>query len=241
MLPILFYGVPEGCSFGSIVALEWSGLRYRLCRIEMPDVVSSEDYRRVNPVAETPSLRTADGRIVSQSIAILHHIGAADPESGLVPAAGSAQFDRFNEVLAFLNTGFFDAFAPYWYALEHQLEGRAADALRAMGRHKVRKAYADLERLLGRSPWLAGEWRSAADAYFAGIARWNDFHQVVDVRDYKAVDGLRQRLLEDAAVQFARAVEHGDDAHSTGRFAGHVSLAEVLADTSGQEMAPRPA
>lgn len=239
MVPVLFYGVPEGCSFGSIVALEWSGLRYRLCRIEMPAVVSSEDYRRINPVAETPSLRTADGRMVSQSIAILHHIGAASPQSGLVPVAGSAQFDRFNEVLAFLNTGFFDAFAPYWYALEHRLEGREADALRAMGRLKVRKAYADLERLLGHSPWLAGERRSAADAYFAGIARWNDFHQVVDVRDYQALDGLRQRLTEDAAVQFAFAVEHGEDARSTGGFAGHASLAEMLADARAQATADR--
>jgi len=36
MNPILFYGVPEGCSFGAIVALEWSGLPYQLCRIQMP-------------------------------------------------------------------------------------------------------------------------------------------------------------------------------------------------------------
>ncbi|MCR7705994.1 glutathione S-transferase, partial [Pseudomonas aeruginosa] len=35
MEPVLFYGVPHGCSFGSIVALEWLGRPYRLCRIEM--------------------------------------------------------------------------------------------------------------------------------------------------------------------------------------------------------------
>lgn len=67
MKPILlFYGVPEGCSFGAIVALEWSGLPYQLCRIQMPEVVSSEAFKRINPVGETPSLRTADGRFVSQ-------------------------------------------------------------------------------------------------------------------------------------------------------------------------------
>ncbi|MGO7258855.1 glutathione S-transferase N-terminal domain-containing protein, partial [Rhizobium brockwellii] len=76
MSPILFYGVPEGCSFGSIVALEWSGLPYRLCRVEMPEMVSTDDYARINAVGETPSLLLEDGRTISESMAILHHIGA---------------------------------------------------------------------------------------------------------------------------------------------------------------------
>ena len=39
MTPILFYGVPSGCSFGSIVALEWLRQPYHLCRIDMPGQV----------------------------------------------------------------------------------------------------------------------------------------------------------------------------------------------------------
>jgi glutathione S-transferase len=35
MQRVLFYGVPQGSSFGSIVALEWLGQPYQLCRIEM--------------------------------------------------------------------------------------------------------------------------------------------------------------------------------------------------------------
>lgn len=241
MTPILFYGIPEGCSFGSIVALEWSGLEYRLCRIEMPSVVSSEAYRRVNPVGETPTLRTADGRLVSQSFAILHSIGASCPDPGLVPRAGTPEGDRFNEVLAFLNTGFFESFAPLWYALEHGSTGSEAAVLRAMGHAKVRKAHADLERMLGASPWLAGARRTAADAYFFGIARWNDFHQVVDRREFPALEALVERLSRDAAVQFAHAIEHGEPTTSSGGFRGHVGLHDVLSqhDAHPVEAAPR--
>lgn len=229
MNPILFYGVPEGCSFGAIVALEWSGLPYQLCRIQMPEVVSGEAFKRINPVGETPSLRTADGRVVSQSMAILHHIGAASPASGLVPAPGSAAFDRFNEMLAFLNTDFFESFAPLWYAMEHGLQGEALRAVTAMGHHKVRRAHAALEGLLDGRDWLAGDRRSAADAYLMGIARWNDFHQVLDRRDYPALHALCERLQADPAVRFAHGVEHGEPVRSTGAFAGHVELDEVLA------------
>ncbi|MDR7093653.1 glutathione S-transferase family protein [Hydrogenophaga laconesensis] len=232
MYPILFYGVPEGCSFGSIVALEWSGLPYQLCRIDMPDVVSSEAYRRINPVAETPSLRTADGRQVHQSIAILQHIGAQSPGSGLVPPQGTPGFDHFNEVLAFLNTDFFESFSPLWYAMEHCLEGSEQRTLTTMGRHKVRKVHADLERMLGARPWLAGGQRTAADAYFMGIARWNDFHQVLDRRDFPALHDLHERLKAEPAVHFAHAVEHGEAARSGGAFLGHVALHDVLEGTT---------
>ncbi len=227
MNPVLFYGVPEGCSFGAIVALEWSGLPYQLCRIPMPEVVSSEAFRRIKPVGETPSLRTADGRFMGQSLAILHHIGAASASSGLVPTQGSAAFDRFNEMLAFLNTDFFESFSPLWYAMEHDLQGEALRAVKAMGHDKVRRAHAALEALLDGRDWLVGESRSAADAYLMGIARWNDFHHVLDRRDYPALHALYERLLADPAVRFAHNVEHGEASISTGAFAGHVELRDL--------------
>jgi glutathione S-transferase len=228
MFPILFYGVPEGCSFGSIVALEWSGLAYKLCRIEMPSQVSSSAYQKVNPVAETPTLMTGEGRLISQSVAILHHIGSRSASSGLVPAPGSAGFDRFNEVLAFLNTNFFESFAPLWYAMENELTGSEKETLVRMGQHKVRKAHTDLEALIGNQRWLAGDHRTAADAYFMGIARWNNFHQVLDLRQYPALHAFHERLLLDPAVKFAHAIEHEKTAPVTGGgFAGEVTLEQV--------------
>ncbi|HET8727485.1 MAG TPA: glutathione S-transferase N-terminal domain-containing protein, partial [Alphaproteobacteria bacterium] len=131
MEPILFYGVPSGCSFGSIVALEWLGEPYRLCRIGMPEEVSGEAYRRINPVGETPTLMTGTGALISESMAILNHLGAHGVAKGLAFAQGTAGFDRLNQMLAFLNTSFFGAFGPLWYALEHDLEGPAKDVLRA--------------------------------------------------------------------------------------------------------------
>ncbi|GMU06544.1 hypothetical protein [Corallococcus caeni] len=70
-LPILFYGVPSGCSFGSIVALEWLGRPY-------------------------------------------HARGVG---TGLSFAQGTGDFDRLNQMLAYLNTTFFSAFSPLWYGI----------------------------------------------------------------------------------------------------------------------------
>lgn len=229
MTPILFYGVPSGCSFGSIVALEWLGQPYRLCRIEMPADVTTEAYKRINPVAETPALLTADGRALSESAAILHHIGALGLDRGLAFPQGSPGFDRLNQVLGFLNTTFFSAFGSLWHVLEHGSEGEEKRVLTDYGRTRVTRAHALLEDVLGDRPWLAGEQRTIADAYFAGIARWTAYHDVGERTDYPRLQRLFEKLEADPAVAFAHAIEEGREARSAGGFLGEVALEEALA------------
>ena len=227
-LPILFYGVPSGCSFGSIVALEWLGQPYQLSRIEMPDVVSSDDYTRVNPIGETPTLRTAAGEFISESIAILNHIGALDLDRKLTFAQGTPGFDRLNQMLAYLNTSLFNAYVPFWYAVEHGIEGVEKKVLTDFGRARVQKVHADLSAMLGEKPYLLGEHRTLADAYFIGIARWNEYHQVVDRRDYPNLQRLYDKLEADPAVIFAHAIERQEPARGAGGFAGEIDLEQVL-------------
>lgn len=232
MEPILFYGVPSGCSFGSIVALEWLGEPYRLCRITMPEVVSGETYRKINPVAETPSLLTVDGRVISESMAILNHVGVRGIEKGLSFRQGTAEFDRLNQTLAFLNTSLFNGFSPLWYALENQISGREREALRSYGATNLAKAHADLERMLGDQKWLLGDHPTLADAYFAGIARWTKYHDVLDRRDYPNLQKLFERLEHDPAVQFAHAIERGERVTGNGAFRGEVALDDVISQMS---------
>ncbi|UDM51198.1 glutathione S-transferase family protein [Cupriavidus sp. MP-37] len=227
--PTLFYGVPSGCSFGSIVALEWLGQPYRLSRIDMPEVVTSAAYRQINPIGETPTLMDAQGNFLSESLAILNHLGARGIEQGLGFAQGTRDFDRLNQMLAYLNTSFFGAFAPLWYALEHGAQGAELEALTRYGAAEVRNVHAELEAMLGDKPWLLGEQRTLADAYFIGIARWTRYHQVLDRNDYPGLQRLFDKLEDDPAVRFAHAIERQAPAQSQGGFQGHVTLEEVLA------------
>jgi len=231
MTPILFYGVPSGCSFGSIVALEWLGRPYRLSRIEMPEVVTSEAFRRINPVGETPALATDGGAIVTESMAIMNWIGARGIEGALGFAQGTPEFDRLNQMLAYLNTTFFNAFVPLWHLYEHASDDTTKAVLREFGRVKVEKAHAQLDAMLGDRRWLLGERRTVADAYFAGIARWTDYHGVVNRADYPNLDRLYRQLQDDPAVRFAHAIEAQAEVKSAGGFAGHVELEQAWAET----------
>ncbi len=227
MEPVLFYGVPQGCSFGSIVALEWLGQPYRLTRIHMPEDMQSELYARFNPVRETPVLLLENGLSLSESAAILGNIAARAPDRLGYPA-GSVAHERLNQMLAFLNTTFFAAFSPLLQAYEMAENPPVQTVLRDQGRKLVAKAHDQLEGLLAGRVWLVGPRRTVADAYLSGLARWAQYHKAVDQAAYPNLSRLLRKLDSDPAVIFARAIEAGEQPQGSGGFRGHVTLEELL-------------
>ncbi len=236
MEPVLFYGVPEGSSFGSIVALEWLGQPYRLCRLIIPEDAQGDLYARVNPVRKVPALLLENGRRMSESAAILQHLAARDLNQGLTFAQGTPEYDHLNQVLAFLNTDFMGSFAPAFEAFDMDLKGEknppVQEMLRELGRKNIAKAHADLEEMMGGGEWLAGNRRTIADAYFIGIARWAPFlastgAKTVDQSDYPKLHRHLQKLEAVPAVIFAHAIEAEKPATTSGGFRGHVSLEEL--------------
>lgn len=227
MEPVLLYGVPQGCSFGSIVALEWLNQPYRLCRIRMPQDMQTDLYAQLNPLRETPALMVEHGTVLTESAAILQNIAARGIAQGLGFAQGTLQFDRLNQRLAFLNTTFFSSFAPLWRAYEMEENPPVQAMLRDLGRSLVTKAHAHLDTMLAGQAWLMGDHRSVADAYFAGLARWANYHRVINQSDYPNVLRLFEKLEADPAVQFAHAIEDERPARSAGGFRGQVALEEL--------------
>ena len=222
MSPILFF-TPNSCAFGSIVALEWLGKPYRLCRIEAA-MHASPAYRRLSPLGEVPALMHED-QILTESMAILHHLGSRDLSRGLVPSQGTPEFDRLNQVLSYLTTSVHPLFQPIFHA------DRFADA--AEDQEKVRQKavsnlpgrYERLEAFLQGRDWLVGDRPTVADAYLYGIVRWGD--GFIDTNRYEAVRRLRERLATDPAVKFAHAVERQQPAVSAGPFEGNVDFTQV--------------
>lgn len=227
MEPALFYGVPHGCSFGSIIALEWSDQPYRLCRIDMLD--KPIGYSRFNASQQTPALLLETGETLGESLAILHHIAARDLDRKLGFAQGTREFDRLNQALAFLHTELHAAFSPGWAAFKVADGAPEKDMLRTMGRNKAAHSLAHVDALLADRSWLVGNDRTVADAYLVGIARWAEDLRLFDLaRDYPRLHAYLQRLETDKAVIFAHAVEDERPVESSGRYLGHVTIEELL-------------
>ena len=230
MEPVLFYGVPQGCSLGSIVALEWLGQPYRLSRVEMLEHPWDVRYERVNPLYKTPALVLEDGTALSQSPAILGNLAARGIDQRLGFEQGTRDFDRFNQMLAFLNCDLFSAFGPHW-TLHAMPQPSAADRalLQRIGREGVAEVCAHLETLLKDRDWLLGARRTMVDAYFTGIGRWIGYFELFDLaREYPRLHAYLQRLDADPAVRFAKAIEKGEPVTGCGAFRGHLTLDELM-------------
>jgi glutathione S-transferase len=229
MEPILLYGHPQGSSLGLVAALEWLGQPYRLSRVAMPDDMLTDSYKRFNGRQETPVLITADGTVLSETMAIAFWLEARDDQRRISFSPGTPQADRLHQYVAFINTSFTSAFSPLWAALEMSPSDPAfQEALRRFGRDGVAKRHRQLDEMIGDSKYMLGEKPTLADAVFVGVARWANFHQAVNPKRFPRIDALRQRLEADPAVRFAQAIEDGDTPTGSGALRGHVPLQELL-------------
>ncbi|PJJ16860.1 glutathione S-transferase [Janthinobacterium sp. 67] len=231
----LIYSVPFGCSFAAIAALEWSGLPYRLARVEARDPASKRHpaFLAINPLSQTPALLTHTGAPLLESMAILLHLAARAPGSSLGFAQGTPEYDRLNSVLSFLHTTFHAAFMPAFQAARAVPEDARAGVWREMAVEKVNKSLAHLERLLAGRAWLVSDTApTIADAYLAATARWAEPLQLASLADYPNTARVLAALELDPGIRFAHAIEDGVPAASRGGFLGHVAL-DQLAQNAG--------
>ncbi|PHV24973.1 glutathione S-transferase [Janthinobacterium sp. BJB426] len=226
----LIYSVPFGCSFAAIAALEWSGLPYQLARVEARDPASKQHpaFLAINPLGQTPALLTHAGAPLLESMAILLHIAARAPHTGLLFAQGTPDYDHLNSVLSFLHTTFHAAFMPAFQAARAPETDARAAVWREMAVEKVNKSLAHLERLLAGRTWLASDTGpTIADAYLAATARWAEPLRLARLADYPDTARVLAALEQDPGIRFAHAIEDGLPATSQGGFLGHVALDQL--------------
>ncbi|SFG87562.1 glutathione S-transferase [Duganella sp. CF458] len=229
MEPIIFYGVPSGCSLASVIASEWLGQPYHLVRIEMMDKWPQQ-FAQVNPRMKTPAMLTAHGDSLTESLAILQHIGQRGAATGLGFAPGTPDADRLASMLSYLVTDLFAAFAPLWKLYDAGIDDPAVKpVLRKYGEDSVRAEYAYLDQLLDGRNWLLGGTRpTVADAYLFAIGRWAEYHKVLTLEEgYPNLARYMRKLAQDPAVRFALDIEANGTAHSSGGFRGHLSITQL--------------
>ena len=232
--PILTSGFPLGSSAGLVTAFEWLGQPYRLTRVDMLGEMRTDAYKRLNGRVETPVLITGEGRVLTETMAIALWLEARDPDRRISFEPGTPKADRLHQYVAFLNTGFTGAFFPMWVALEAEdTTEEYRETLRKFGRSFVAERHEQLEAMIGDNDYLLGDRPTLADAVFAGVARWVDFHKAVDPRDYPRILALRKRIEADPAFRFAVAIEDGKQAAGSGAMKGLVPLADVLRNADG--------
>jgi len=211
--PILFYKKGT-CSLGSMIAAEWAEIPYRLCRLD-EDTIDSKEYLAINALGEVPALEI-DSIYLTESIAILQHLGKKDLLKGLTFAQETLEFDKMNQVLSYLATDFKGSFKPLFS------EGTSEADKKKIADTVIREQYHYVDQYLVQEGVIFGQ-KTIADAYLFGLVRWgNDLFDME--KEFPNIAAFQAEMNEDPGVKFALAMEEEKEATTSGKFEGNVEL-----------------
>ena len=225
--PILFYR--EGtCALGSMIALEALNEPYRLVRLEHGEN-DGENYLRINPLGEVPTLINSNG-VLTESLAILQHIGSNAIEHGLSFPQRTAKFDRLNQILAYLVTSYHKAYAPIFGAKAFHPDPQIqSEVKRTVTEGNLRDQLRYINDYLLSDHHYFFENFTVADAYFYATGRWaKNFFDIG--KDFPNIARFFESMEREEVVRSAVAIEEGRVKDAKGAFQGHVSLESLMSE-----------
>ena len=184
-------------------ALEMTGVPYRIVEAaswEKNDALA--ELERVNPLAQIPTLLLPDGTVLTESAAILMHLGLAFPQSGLLPD-DARERDLALRGLVYIPANCYSCITVIDYPerFTTQTDDAALAAVRAGAKDRLHRhwdIFADLYPV-DDGRFIAGEQPGALDVLAAVVSRWSGSRQHVKT-SRPAFSALLERIDTHPAV-----------------------------------------
>jgi glutathione S-transferase len=210
MTMLRLYYSPGACSLVPHIALEEAGAEFEAVRKTIAEKEHRQpEYLAINPRGLIPALE-ADGRVVTENIAVLAYIGHRWPRSGQLPIDDLPALARVFESLSFFaTTVHYGGFGPIYRARAAGIERPEAEI--AADPERLRDLFGEIDALLAPGPWLLGDRYSLADPYPLTFRRWARRLEL-DVTGHRHWTAHARRIVERPAVARALAREGLDPA-----------------------------
>ena len=157
------------------IALQRCSLPFKVLRASTWEADSAQEaLRRVNPLAQIPALQLEDGSVLTESAAILIHLGLCHPAAGLLPAEPGARAQALRG-LVFIAANCYAAIGVIDYP-ERWLpdsEGTQRESLRLGARARLHSYWEIFADQFSGEPYLSGVEPGALDFLAAVVSRWS--------------------------------------------------------------------
>lgn len=169
------YGSRGSGSAAIEVALARCGIAYEVTRASSWEPDSAvEELAQINPLRQIPTLRLPDGSALSESAAILIHLGLSHPESGLIAVAPSQRAQQIRG-LVFIAANCYSAvsvsdFPERWCKDPDEASNQRVRAAARAQLHRNWEIFADI---FPATPWLSGNAPGALDYLAAVVSKWS--------------------------------------------------------------------
>jgi len=173
---LTLYGSTGSGSAAVEAALLLCDAPFRLVRASSWEADSDQAaLLKINPLGQIPTLQLPDGSVLTESAAILIHLGLVYPEAGLLPADASARAQAIRG-LVYVAANCYAAIGVIDYP-ERWIEGDepAHKALRTGARRRLHQCwdvFAD-QFSVGDAPFFGGRQPGALDLLATVVSRWS--------------------------------------------------------------------
>jgi len=133
-----------------------------------------DELTRVNPLAQIPTLLLPDGSVLTESAAILIHLGLTHPASGLLPADPAARAQTLRGLVyiaanCYAAIGLID-YPERWCAEPDEKTNKRIKTGATQRLHHLWDVFADT---YPARPFLGGEHIGALDLLAAVVSKWS--------------------------------------------------------------------
>lgn len=132
-----------------------------------------QSLHRINPKGEVPTLILPDDSVMTESAAILIHLGDIFPAAGLAPPIASPLRPRYLRWMVYLATTLYMSDLRMYYPERYTVDAAGAPAIRERAISGMAQEFAIYADALGRGPFILGADMSAADIYAAMLVSWD--------------------------------------------------------------------
>jgi GST-like protein len=189
------YGFKGTGSAAAEMGLRVAGVDYRVVDVASWEPGSAiDELRRANPLAQIPTLVLPDGSVLTESAAILIHLGLASKPGVLLPADERARAQAIRGLVYIpANCYCCITIIDYPERFTTATDKASLDAVRAGTRERLHKHWDIFADTFAASPFLNGETPGALDILSAVVSRWSGARQhLMDHRP--AFSELLQRI-----------------------------------------------
>ena len=125
----------------------------------------------VNPLGQVPALILPDGRLMTESLAMLHYLQDIEPGLALIPKAGDPMRAAFLRWSVFLVAAIYPTYTYGDEPAKWVEDAKGAKQLRESTDRHREKLWLQVEAE-AQEPWFLGPNMSALDLYVAVMTRW---------------------------------------------------------------------
>lgn len=194
----LFFS-PGACSMAAHIVLEELGAKYDTQKVDLRN--KDPEYVKLNPKGYVPALKTDDGKVLTENVAVLEFLGDQKPEKNMMPKAGTWDRYKATELLAFISTEIHKGFSPlFMAAMMHPNDEKAQNEMKEGAKKKIATRFDLIEQKLKGNQFLLGDHMSVADAYFFVMTVWSKKHQL-EMSRWPSIMSFAERMQGRPAIQ----------------------------------------